>query len=83
MCLLRHSLAYFRRQLECIFRKEKDTRFGYMQSNVCLICQEFNIMDLGCANTSDAHGGWSRAKFRFFLKTKFNMDIPVEAVQRA
>lgn len=55
--------------------ERKDVTKGYLKSNVCLICLEFNGMDVrkfknreSLDEENDTSGGWSKEKFHYFLK---------------
>lgn len=48
-----------------------DTSIGYITTNVCLICREFNSMDRSIlSNKSSGSCGWNKKKFQQFLSTK-------------
>lgn len=48
-----------------------NTSIGYITTNVCLICREFNSMDRSTlSNKISGSCGWNKKKFQQFLSTK-------------
>jgi|688.fasta_scaffold242121_2 hypothetical protein len=48
-----------------------DTSIGYIITNVCLICREFNSMDRSIlSNKNTGSCGWNNKKFKHLLSTK-------------
>lgn len=53
--------------------ERNNTKKGYTNENISLICREFNIMDRSIlTNFYDGYGGWSQNKFKIFYDCKFN-----------
>ena len=60
--------------------ERKNTLKGYIKSNICLICLEFQASDFSIIqsknNKDSSNGGWSKEKFKYFMqhitKTKSN-----------
>ena len=47
--------------------ERKDTSKGYIKTNVCLICVEFNTSDHSIQYKEDTgNGGWTKDKFQYF-----------------
>jgi len=47
-----------------------NTSIGYITTNVCLICREFNSMDKSILTTKNGNYGWIKTKFKQFISTK-------------
>ena len=53
--------------------ERKDTLKGYLKTNVCFICMEFNTSDRSIEYKEDTgNGGWTKEKFKYFIDTLKN-----------
>ena len=51
-----------------------DSKIGYIKSNVCLICREFNSMDRSAVSERNSGScGWNLDKFNIFLKSAYSL----------